>query len=140
MKCVFEYSNQRDKELLAAYRQCISEASYPFKNKDILEKTVNMPCSRFWVDSSQASKVIHRILSGDNLDGMRENKRAMFFDLFKIVMELKKINDLPIRRLCEIAVDMPAQRFYLKSTSAKIILHHIRKKEKCKKKRLSFLP
>lgn len=135
MRCNFQYRVERDKELIRAYRDILSNAKYPFVLQSVLEEAVNMPCSRFWVSGEQLSKVIGRIFKGDNLEGMHQNKREMFFYLSEIVKEMRKrkeFKDAPMYHLCEIAVEQPAPKFYLTAKSAKVIIHYALKKNRCK--------
>lgn len=139
MKGKFQYSDLRDKELLATYKKYLLEASYPFSLYDIVRKTVNTPCSRFWVSGDRLQNVMGLILKGDRLENMHENKREMFFYLAEIIKELKKTDrykNEPMCSLCEIAVEMEAPKFFLKPSSAKIILHYALKRDRqCKKQK-----
>lgn len=138
----FEFKQERDNDLINVYRLAMKSAKYPVNLTEVLTHVVNSPSKRFWVSSERASNVISEMYAGKDLSGMKLNKRLMFREIFRIVKQMK---DLPQYRNCRLselvstAIEQPAPRFYITPESAKIIIHHI-KKRACYKQRLQRLP
>lgn len=139
--CDFEYTDQRDKELIKTYRNQLENCD-KIHLPDILAKTVNSPSSRFWVSESRAAIIIGKMFRGESIQGMKPMKIEMFTEIFNRAKRLRalepkrSLNDL----VCEI-VNTPAPKFYLTPESAKIIICRIKKKwleEKRKKLRHLF--
>lgn len=134
--CDFEYTDQRDKELIKAYRYQL-ESCQRIHLPEVLSRTVNSSSSRFWVSESRAAIIIGKMYRGESIDGMKPMKIEMFNEIFKRVKELRilepkrPLNDL----VCEV-VNSTAPKFYLTPESAKIIICRIKKKwlEERKKK------
>lgn len=62
---------------------------------------------------------------------MTPERKRMFNDIIKSIEEQEsKYPDKPLKYIIEDVLDMPAPEFYLKPTSAKIILHYERKRQK----------
>lgn len=134
--CDFEYTDQRDKELIITYRNQLENCD-KIHLRDVLEKTVNSPASRFWVSESRAAIIIGKMFRGESISGMKPMKIEMFTEIFN---RTKKLRILEPKRplydmVCEI-VNTPAPKFYLTPESAKIIICRIKKKwlEERKKK------
>lgn len=134
-----EYSQERIDDLMRAYDEYISSCKY-VRMPDVYKSIVEMPAKRFWVSEIRATKVMYLMLKGDSLDNMRPLKREMFREIFKRVIEMKRINpDYTISMCCGIVVSQSAPKFYLTPGSAKIMVCKARKKwirEKLKRLRL----
>lgn len=138
----FEFKQERDNDLMNVYRLAMKNAKYPVNLTEILTRVVNSPSKRFWVSSERASNVISEMYAGKDLAGMKQNKRLMFREIFRRVKQLQHLSQYKNYRLSElvsIVIEQPAPRFYITADSAKIIIHHIKKRE-CYKQRLQRLP
>ena len=127
----FEYKEERDRDLIEVYRTIYANAPITAKLHQVLQKTVASPSKRFWVSPERAFKVIGDIRSGKNLDNMNTNKRLMFFEIEKRVSEVQKTeahNNLGLYDIICIVIEQPAPCFYMTPESAKVIIHHIKKK------------
>jgi hypothetical protein len=128
--CTFEYEQQRNRELLKAFREEIVAARHIVRD-EVLERTVNRPCSRFWVSEDRAAIVMSCMLKGDTLQNMRPLKREMFKEIFRRFMALKtKFPAWSILKLATDAVNQQAPKFYLTPGSAKVIISRIKRKAK----------
>lgn len=126
------HERQRNSDLMRAYRNEVQKAGNIYL-PDLLTRVVNSPSVRFWVSSERAAIVIARIKRGDKLPEMRPLRREMFFEIYRLAMELhKKQPELPVSHLAEIVVHMPAPKFYMTPGSAKVIIHKIKKQQKKK--------
>lgn len=87
-----------------------------------------MPAARFWVSASRAAVVVASINRGDMLHYMRPNKREMFFEIHRRVMELRKIySGWSTPKLIEEVLAQPAPKFYLAPGSARVLILKARK-------------
>lgn len=126
--CKFEYQQDRDCDLMRAFRESLSKN--PGKNlPEILKITVNCPSKRFWVSEFRAAIVISKMMHGDTLKNMTLTKREMYFELYRRIIALKKkYPTFTLSELAIIATNQPAPKFYLKPESAGIIIHRIKKR------------
>ena len=138
----FEFKQERDNDLMDVYRLAMKNAKYPVNLTEILTRVVNSPSKRFWVSSERASNVISEMHSGKNIEGMKLNKKLMFREIYRRVKQMQNLPQYMNYRLSElvlIVIEQPAPKFYITPESAKIIIHHIKKRE-CYKQRLQRLP
>lgn len=136
-----EYAKERMDDLMKVYDEYISSCRY-VRMPDVYNKIVNMPSSRFWVSDIRASQVICSMMRGQaHLEEMRPLKREMYEEIYRRVMELRKIHpEETISELCAIVVAQPAPKFYLTPGSAKIMVCKVRKQWRREKlKRLHLL-
>lgn len=123
----FEFTDQRNANLIAVYRKKLSECKV-IRLTDVLKDAVNNPSERFWVSEERATEVVLKMMRGDQLKKMSPNKREMFQEIFRRTMEAAKMN--PRRNISLIVasiVDSPAPKFYLTPGSAKVIIHNATK-------------
>lgn len=123
----FEYSEQRNANLLAVYRRKLYESKV-IRLSDVLRETVNTQSERFWVSEERAVGVVMKMIKGDTLKDMSPMKREMFTEIYRRVMEEKK--QAPHKTITDIVthiVNCPAPKFYLTPGSAKVIIHNIKK-------------
>ncbi len=133
--CIFEYEDARNNDLLNAYRAALR--LYDGSSSDLYRKVVEMPAQRFYVSEERASIVISNMYKGRSIAQMRPNKREMYEEIYRRVIELKKSRpDDSIYDLTFDVVQQPAPKFYLTSESARVLIHYIKKKwyEQRKKK------
>lgn len=125
---LMEYSQERSDALMKAYDEYISSCSH-INMSEVYNKIVNTPADRFWVSDKRADTVISTIIRGESrLDKMRPLKREMYEELYRRVIELKKIHpDFSTFKLCSIVVLQPAPKFYLTPGTAKTMVCKARK-------------
>ena len=124
----FEYTEQRNANLIAVYRKKLGECKV-IKLGDVLKETVNEPSERFWVSEERAAAVMMKMMRGDELNDMSPMKREMFRDIYRRVREIKeKHPQKPIIEIVAVVVESPAPHFYLTPGSAKVIIHNATKK------------
>lgn len=124
----FEYTEERDKDLIRAYREQIALCQ-TIHLPELLERTVNSPSSRFWVSEGRAAIVISEMIRGDKLEKMNSMKREMFLEIYGRVLNLQR--ELPTLSIAELVwkiLNQPAPKFYITPGSAKVIIHKIKKK------------
>lgn len=124
----FEYEEERNRDLMRAYREQLTQSKEVVSLPDVYRQVVDMPSKRFWVSEERATIVIGNIMKGHKLEKMRPTKREMFFEIYSRVCELKKKrpND-SIYDLVFDVVNQPAPKFYLTPGSAKVIIFKIKK-------------
>ena len=123
----FEYKDERDRDLLRAYREQLMLCE-TIDLTEVFKKVVLMPSARFWVSEERAAIVIARMFKGDKLESMKPNTREMYEEIFKRVKDMKEHN--PEMYLFDIlfrVVRQPAPKFYLTPDSAKVITTRIKR-------------
>ena len=126
--CVLEFTDQRNKELLNAFRQTCRKKQY-IDVEEISCEIVNSPCSRFWVSEERAMIVINAMFKGKNvLCSMRPTKREMFLEIYRRILSIKKTHpNKPLAELVVKVVNSPAPKFYMVPRSAMEIIYKIKK-------------
>lgn len=123
-----EYHTERTRDLLRAYFRYL-ETCTRVSMPDVFKQVVEMPAARFWVSAPRATVVVANILRGDKLRYMRPNKRAMFLEIHRRVMNMKASRpDWPVARLVNAVIAQPAPKFYLAPGSARVLILKARKK------------
>lgn len=138
----FEYKEERDIDLMRAFRSLIKETGEIYY-RDIYEKVVNMPASRFWVSEERASIVVGSMMNGSRkyYNGLTELQKEKYDEIFrraKIIMERQP--GLYVNEAVAMVVMQKAPKFYLSPSTAYAIIR--RAKKKCyeeKKKKLRHL-
>lgn len=120
--CKSEYNNQRTQDLLKAYFQYLHSCSHVFL-PDVYKNVANMPASRFWVSERRAAIVVASISRGDKLLYMRENKRQMYFEIYRRVQELRHRHPgWSTHQLVRSVIAQPAPCFYLTPGSVRAFI------------------
>lgn len=123
----FELKEERARELLRIYRQHIM-AEGEVRLEDAIRKTIHTPCSRFWVSEYRALLVVRKMLEGDCLASMGEQKRLMYEEIYCRFIRLQQQHpDWTDRELVSVVIKQPAPGFYLTVGSAIVIIHRIKK-------------
>ena len=126
---IMYFTKERNNELLKAYKKVIKSVSQ-IRLKEIGVMVVNSPSPRFWVSEERATTVISSMLKGkDVLSSMRQSKREMFQEIYRRVVELRKLKKYSSQTLSSVVfavVNSPAPKFYMKSSSAIEILFKVR--------------
>ncbi len=126
--CILEFTEERNNELMRAFREVVSKSKF-IDIKEISEKIVNTPCSRFWVSEERAMVVIAALIKGNPaLESMRQSKVEMFSEIYNRVIRLqKKRHDASLFELVMTVVNSPAPKFYMQPRCAMEIIYKIKK-------------
>jgi len=124
----FEYTVERDADLLRAWREQISSRKIIVVD-DVFKSLVDMPSKRFWVSCERASIVLTKMFSVQEeemeelLSKMRGEKGEMYRELALRVKQKMHNEGLPFQIAVSNVVNEQAPRFYLTPKSAKIIFY-----------------
>lgn len=125
--CKSCYHKERMSDLLRAYFFYMKTCKHVFM-PDVFKRVVEMPAERFWVSAPRATVVVASIMRGDNLHYMRPNKREMFFEIHRRVLELRNTySDWSMPRLIKAVITQPAPKFYMAPGSARVLILKARK-------------
>lgn len=131
---VFEYQEERDRDLLRAYRQQIGKCGYIVLD-ELLVKVVNMPSCRFWVSEERVAIVFSKMQNGDMLETMRPTTREMYFELHKRMLAyLRRHPDASFQKAAFHVVRQQAPKFYMTPLSAQVIINRAKRNEYLKRK------
>lgn len=129
MKRKSDFGDERDDDLLRAYREALEEVDY-IRLDDVCEMVVNKPSKRFWVSEERAAEVVSKMMRGGDISDMMPQRRAMYKEIHKrVVRELRK-KKRTLKDVVFIVVNSPAPCFYLEPKSAKIMIWRARHKPK----------
>lgn len=123
---VVEFKEQRNKELLRAFRNQLSNLG-ELPLRELFDRASHSPASRFWVSERRAMMVMSKMLKGDNLSSMNPKRREMFQEIFRRVKRI--LEEQPGISLIEAsfrAVNSPAPEFYLTPQSARTMIYRLR--------------
>lgn len=123
-----DYEQDRKNDLMSVFHRLIDEADF-ISMDDIYKKVVLEPSARFWVSEERAAIVLSKMLKGDDLHYMTANKRAMFQEIYRRAVELRRKN--PELSLVEVAtrvVHQPAPCFYLEPKTARVYIFSVKRK------------
>lgn len=119
---------ERNADLYSAYIDVLGCPNRPLLYRDILEVAVKRPAKRFYISSSRAYQVVRATMKGEKVL-LSEERQRMFNDIIdRVKVELQK--GICLRHAVECVIDQPAPEFYIKSSSAKILLHYERKRQR----------
>ncbi len=125
--CISEHNVERNRDLVRAYIEAIGNTRRVYMPQ-LLERIVNMPSKRFWITAERAAIMVARIMKGDKLTNMRPVRREMFFEIYRRVVELQKMQpNEHLINLAQQAIESPAPKFYLTSGTARLILYRTKK-------------
>lgn len=119
---------ERDADLYSAYIDVLRCPNRPYLYKDILEMTVKRPAKRFYISSSRAYQVVRATKKGEKVL-LSEERQRMFDEIIERV-DVQLQQGVCLRHAVENVIDQPAPEFYIKSSSAKILLHYERKRQR----------
>ena len=126
-----EYSDERDRDLLAVFRRTIEGCKH-INLYDVVETVVNSPAKRFYVSEYRARNVIKRMFNKKPLYNISPTRMEMYEEIFKRVKEArKKMPHEPLLIVIEEVLAQPAPKFYLTQKSGVTILHRIQKRLRC---------
>lgn len=129
--------SDRDRDLLEAYQKAIEISDYPFSLTDVLQKTVNMPAKRFYSSTKYACMCIKAMKQGKPVIYQQKEKERMIHEVFSRVQQEEIAHpDVKLDQLIEIVMDRPAPEFYLKISSAKVIICKAKQKKRFNEEQL----
>ena len=106
-----QFNIERDRELIALYRQARATATYPTTMYELCKRTAKLPASCHYISDFYAYLYIRRRLAGDTKHFKRREQRILYESLYDIVGELltkEKYKNHSLSRLVDIALAMPA--------------------------------
>ena len=123
-------TSARNSDLYNAYCKALSEAKHPINYTSAIEKAIATQANRFYISPRRAVEVIRKFRNNGYVKICRERER-MFIDIYARVLEAEaNFPHLPLLHVIEIVLDQPAPEFYIKTSSAKIILHNEKQRRK----------
>ncbi|MDD4713174.1 MAG: hypothetical protein PHP34_07585 [Bacteroidales bacterium] len=115
--------SERDKDLLRAYREVLEKTGYPFSLTEVMEKTVKKPAKRFYASFRYVYECIKALKDGRPIRYQQKEKERMIYEIWERVQVEEKCNpDIKLNELVENILDSPAPEFFLKPSSAEVIL------------------
>lgn len=131
-----EYSEERDRDLLAVFRRTIEGCKH-INLYEVANKVVNSPAPRFYVSEYRARNVIKRMFNGKPLHKISPLRMEMYEEIFARVKEARKVmQHKPLLLVIEEVLSQPAPKFYLTEKSGVVILHKIQKRLRCRERGL----
>ena len=128
---VMEALSDRDRDLLRAYREVLSEVSYPFSLKEVMERTVRKPARRFYSSTKYAYLCIKAMRENKPILYQQEEKERMIREVWRRVSQEERLHpDAKLDQIVELVMDRPAPEFYLKPSSAEVILCRAKRKQR----------
>ena len=125
----FTYREERDRDLIRAYREQLSKQKGKIKLTDVLVATVNSPSARFWVSVERAKQMVLRIRSGRTPNKILPEQREKYGEIAKRVeLLLAEYPQMDLEMAVIKVVEGGAPKFYITPESAKVIIHNIRKR------------
>ena len=122
---------QRNKDLHGCFCRVLSEMN-PIVLDEALTRTVNSPAKRFYISSDRAYGVLIRWEKYGITKLITPERQEMYEEIYRRILELRKsMPDTPFMHLTEMVLEQPAPKFYLETSSAKIILCKYRIKKRC---------
>lgn len=121
-KRCMDFEEERARDLLAAYRGYLC-ACDEVRMSDVWAAVVEWPARRFYVSTDRAWRMVRHLLKGGRLERLGRERRAMFEEIFRRVVKLRRREPhRTLRSLCREVVGQQAPRFYLSPSSAKAII------------------
>ena len=125
--------------LLEEYRRQIAASGSPILLDRVLSATVNSPARRFWVSGRRAAFIVSKMMRGEQLRGMKRNKRLMYMEIYRRVLLMRddpRYADESLLWLVSMIVEQQAPCFYLTPESAGVILSNI-KRTRCRTRNIN---
>lgn len=118
-----EFSSERSQLLIRNFREALARQSVISKQK-AFQEAADAPVPRFWVSEARAVRIIKMMMKGEDvLDGMNEEKRKMYEEIYRRVTDFKERNpEMPLGDIVFEVVNSPAPESYLTWHTAKKII------------------
>lgn len=130
-----DFQKQRDRDLFSAYERVLKQLGHDARYKsrlEILVMAINSPAKQFYVSSEEAARRVSQLLKGNELNIRSPYRAEMYREITRRFVALREQHPhIGLRQGVEDIIAMPAPSFYLSPSSAKVIFHHIFKKERC---------
>lgn len=125
-------TDERDKDLYDAYRNVLKGVSGDATLDEILYLTVKHPARRFYVSERVAYNLVKAAINGEGVkpQASDERKRIVRDIMYLVGCELLEHPDDPLYDIVSRVIDSPAPEFYIKPSSANVILHYEKKRQK----------
>lgn len=130
-----EFTQMQYRDLYHAYKHCYANSSGACRMNDILEKALNMPTRRFYVSAEEAYENYSLIKNGKPMTVTSELRKMMYQEIYdRVQMRLKSGDKSEAREIIESVIEDSAPRFYIKLSSAKVMISNYFNKTKRKKR------
>lgn len=117
MKQRTAFHEEMRRDLMRVYREVC--ANYSCRdNTEALEKVINHPAPRFYINVKSAHTILSPMMHGDRtmLQKMTPQKRQMYEDLFDTVLRLSqkdRFHNCTLHHILRFAIQEPAPKFYI---------------------------
>ncbi len=107
-----QFNIERDRELIALYRQARATAKYPTTMYELCERTAKLPASCHYISDFYAYLYVRkRLTTGAKKHFKRKEQRILYESLYNIVtvlLQQEKYKNHSLSRVVDIALAMPA--------------------------------
>jgi len=114
-------------DLRSAYTQAVKDAGVYGKYTKklvLLDRALNKPAKSFYISFEEGSRIIHHIEKFGVSGKIYKLNALKYNDLHRLYSKLKADNkDIPPLALIELAISLPAPRFYIRPQTAAAILN-----------------
>lgn len=125
-----EYKKQQDGEVMDAYRRIFNMYGGEVSVCGLYELTAFSPSSRFFVDTTQALRVVRVMRSGKPLRLMRECRMRMYYEIYRRTKDvLIENNGMLLSDAVAKVVEAPAPEMYLSPRQVSAIIN--KEKKRC---------
>lgn len=130
----FEYKEERDADLLRAYKQLVGRDSKTVV--EIAKLIAKSQSKRFWCSEVRANAVIQDMLKGRPIDSMNITKQQMYREIYRRTRKMMQEQPgMSVKEIVFRVCQEPAPEFYLTWKSVIVILNRVRREDACKRKR-----
>lgn len=130
------FQEERDKDLIRAYREQLSLQKDRISLPDVLRATVNSPSAKFWTTIERAMAVVTQMRRGQDTKVMMPLRLEMYKEIARRVdAVIEKDPNVDLESAVIMVVEGGAPKFYLTPKSAKTIIHNIRKRWRMQKQK-----
>lgn len=126
-----ETISERDRDLLRAYKEVLQEVEYPFSLNSVMELTVRKPAKRFYSSTRYAYMCVKALKEGMPVRYQQSEKERMIREVWKRVQQEEILRpNMKLDVIVELVMGRPAPEFYLKPSSAEVILCKAKRKQR----------
>ena len=126
-RCPFEYEDERNRDLVSAYKKVLAETSGIFQ-RQVFAAVVKMPASRFYVNEERAERVVSAMYRRPLPESTSDGRRRMYEDIKTRVDRVRsRCPEWSLARCIDFVVSQPAPEFYLSEWTVRNIISEIRK-------------
>lgn len=118
-----EFTQMQYRDLYVAYKSCYSNSDGLSSRNDILEKALNTNTRRFYVSAEEAYENYSLIKNGKPMTVTSELRQMMYQEIYdRVQKRIESGEKSNARDIIESVIEESAPRFYIKLTSAKVMI------------------